>query len=114
MTRLTSPAYDLSGMSEPHVFYYRWYFNAIDSEEFAVKMSTDGGSTFPIELERTDDFAPFWTPVVHDLTAYAGSLSSVSLRFIAKDPIPDSEIEVAIDDLTFFDAPRAPSRFPIA
>jgi len=54
-TTLVSPVFDLTGLTDVHAVYSRWYSNSIGSgsqeDVFVVQVSADGGETW-VELER--------------------------------------------------------------
>ncbi|MDP6461258.1 MAG: carboxypeptidase regulatory-like domain-containing protein, partial [Gemmatimonadota bacterium] len=121
-TKLLSPAYDLSAMTEPHVFYYRWYAVNAEEDEWTVELTLDGGASWAL-LESTPLMEAYWKPVDIDLTAFVSGpgAGSVQFRFTALDPDPGQLVEAALDDFTIYDAssstgipdlPPAPAMVP--
>jgi len=110
-TRLLSPVYDLSGLAEPSLFYYRWFFcwrfNQPGDEELVVRMSDDGGATFPTALEIETTTTPpvsQWEAFEVDLKELTQNLGSIQFLFRVADTGLDDELEAALDDFTIFDA----------
>lgn len=102
-TRLISPVYDLSAMSEPHVFYYRWYAVNGSDEAWEVEASSDNGSNWTL-LESSVADEAFWKGVDVDLSGLLGAFDAVQLRFTAQDPTNAQVVEAALDDVTIYDA----------
>jgi hypothetical protein len=117
-TRLISRVYDLSGLAEPSLFYYRWYFAWLttslpSSDTFLVRMSDDGGTSFPFVIERTTSPpVSLWEPVEVDLTQFTTDFTSVQFLFLARDDGLDEAVEAALDDFTIFDASLGPIAVP--
>ncbi len=102
-TRLLSPAYDLSGMAQPHVFYYRWYAQNVDGDPFVVEATGDGGANWAT-LESTSQSEPTWAGKDFDLTGLLPSYAAVRFRFTAQDLDAGQVVEAALDDFTIYDA----------
>ena len=112
-TILLSPVYDLSAMSEPHVYYYHWYAVNDDDDDWVVEVSEDGSSW--VELARRTDPTFAWVSADHDLTGLLGSYSTVQFRFTAQDqPTPSGQLtEAVLDDFTLYDAAGGAVDVPI-
>ncbi len=100
-TTVKSPIYDLSGLQNAGVRYYRWFTNDTGSgpetDEWAVDASSDGGATWVrIETALTSDRS--WRLVERWLADYIQLTSQVRFRFIARDDSPGSIVEAAVDD----------------
>jgi choice-of-anchor B domain-containing protein len=102
-TRLLSPIYDLSGMAEPHAFYYRWYAVNADDDEWQVHVTGDGGANWVL-LESTAQDEASWKGIDVDLSGSLASYDAVQFRFTAEDPDPGQIVEAALDDFTIYDA----------
>ena len=102
-TRLFSPVYDLSGMAEPHAFYYRWYAVNSNVDHWQVHVTTNGGASWAL-IDSTADPEIFWKRQDIDITSIAGGASAVQFRFTAEDPDPGQLVEAALDDFTIYDA----------
>jgi choice-of-anchor B domain-containing protein len=101
-TILVSPTYDLSSMTAPHAFYYRWYATTQSGDDWVVEATGNGGADW-VELERTRNNENFWKAVDVDLTGLLPSYSAVQFRFIAEDLPAGEIIEAALDDFTLYD-----------
>jgi hypothetical protein len=100
--RLLSPVYDLSAMSTPHVFYYRWYAQTVEDDEFVVEATGNGGASW-VELEATTLHDPQWVGKVFNLTGLLPSYNAVQFRFTAADLGTGQVVEAAVDDFTIYD-----------
>ena len=101
-TRLISPVYDLSAMSEPHVFYYRWYAVNAQDDDWEVEATSNGGASWTL-LETSEIHEPFWKGIDVDLTGLFASYATIQFRFTAQDPPPGQLVEAALDDFTVYD-----------
>ena len=101
-TILVSPSYDLSAMTAPHAFFYRWYATTQSGDDWLVEASGNGVDW--VELERTRDNDNFWKAVDVDLTGLLPSYTAVRFRFTAADFGAGELIEAALDDFTLYDA----------
>ncbi|GJM44822.1 MAG: hypothetical protein DHS20C21_16640 [Gemmatimonadota bacterium] len=102
-TRLLSPVYDLSGMLEPHVFYYRWYAVSDVDDAWQTHVTTNGGAQWDL-VESTTENQAYWSGIDVDLTPITGSASAVQFRFTCEDQGAGQIIEGALDDFALFDA----------
>jgi hypothetical protein len=102
-TRLVSPVYDLSSMTQPHVFYYRWHATEQPQDAWEVEVSSNGGATWILIESATAD-ERFWQGVDVDLGPVLSSFGSVRFRFLAQDHPPEQILEAALDDFTLYDA----------
>ncbi len=102
-TRLLSPIYDLSGMTEPHAFYYRWYAVNDQADQWQVHVTGDGGANWVL-LDSTPLNEASWKGIDVNLTGLLGSYNAVQFRFTAEDPDPGQIVEGALDDFTLYDA----------
>ncbi|MEP0845628.1 MAG: hypothetical protein HRF50_02280 [Phycisphaerae bacterium] len=107
-TSLTSPAYNLSAMTDPYVSYWRWFSNnqgsAPNEDVFRVQI-TDGATWVTAETvgPASAESGGGWFYHefrVRDFVALSGS---VQLRFIAEDAGGGSIVEAAVDDLQIRD-----------
>lgn len=109
-TTLRSPAFDLSGMNDPRISYWRWYSNdqgaAPNTDQFVVDISSDNGQTWT-NVETIGPFGPGtsggWFYHEFRVADLVATTSQVRLRFIASDEPPGSIVEAAIDDLMITD-----------
>jgi hypothetical protein len=108
---LTSPAFDLSGVENPVVEYWRWYNNAPPggnnpfTNTFLIDISSDNGATWT----RAETIGPAGAEVVGGWRRARWDLASrnvtptsqVRLRFTAQDTT-GAIVEAAIDDLAIY------------
>ncbi|MCY2961168.1 MAG: choice-of-anchor B family protein [Planctomycetota bacterium] len=110
-TTLTTPLYDLSGLQQPVISYWRWYANAIGSgtpfeDVLRVDISNDGGSTWtPVEVVGPAGNVVYggWFQHQFRVADVIAPTNQVRLRFVAADLGNPSTIEAAIDDLAIAD-----------
>ena len=96
-TRLTSPAFDLSGMADATVAYWRWYHISSQlNDTFDVEVSDDNGATWV--LVESINNRQEWTYVEWNVGDYVDLTSQVRVRFTADDSPNDSLVEALIDD----------------
>ena len=104
-TTLLSPAYDLSGVSDATISYWRWYSNdqggAPNADVFTIDITADGGTWINVETvgpagEGTSGGWIYHEFVVSDFVTPS---ATVQLRFVADDAGSGSIIEAAVDDL---------------
>jgi choice-of-anchor B domain-containing protein len=104
-TVLTSPTFDLAGVVNPTLTYYRWYSNdtgsAPNEDVFRAEISNDGGSSW-VELEAIIDSRRFWEFMVFDIDAFVSATDQMVIRFIAEDIGSGSIVEAGIDDLELY------------
>lgn len=108
-TTLVSPLYDLSGMSDPTISYWRWYSNDTgadpDNDIFVIDISDDGGSSWT-NLETVGpntQNSGGWIQASFQVSSVVSLTSQVQLRFIASDLNSGSIVEAAIDDFQIND-----------
>jgi hypothetical protein len=115
---VTSPTYDLSGLHEPVVRYWRWYSNSYTPGEigsgldpladvFRVQVSNNnGGSWVTVETIGPAGLDTLGGWIFHQFTVskYVTPTSQVKVRFVAEDLGNDSNIEAAVDDVSIVDA----------
>jgi hypothetical protein len=105
-TVLTTPSYDLTGLSEPHVSYWRWYSTGVlftpTTDAWVVEVSSNGGSSWTL-LETTDLPAVEWVNVDVDIATLVTPTSQVRFRFTAQDTGAGSITEAALDDFMIYE-----------
>ncbi len=105
-TVLRSPVYDLSGLPDVTVSYWRWFSNntgaSPNQDVFVVDISTNGGVTWT----RAETVGPAsqntggWIFASWTLSSLGlAPTNQVRLRFIAEDAEPGSVVEAAIDEV---------------
>lgn len=115
-TTLVSPAYDLSGMNEPYVSYWRWFSNnqnGVIDDAFVVQVS-NGGTWVTVEtvgptgVEATGG----WYFHQFRVSDFVVPNAAVRVRFRASDTGSGSIVEAAVDDLRVEDLLCTPSGGP--
>ena len=114
---LTSPSFDLSGLTDPYVRYHRWYVNdgnASVDDVFTIQISDNGGTNWTT-VEVLDSSRRFWEFVEFRVEDFVVASSSVRVRFVAADEGTGSIVEAGIDDFEIYgvedttDAPEGTS-----
>lgn len=109
-TSLRSPVLDASGMSDPHVRYWRWFSNSTGSapgeDVMTVDISNNGGSSWTA-LETVGPTGPDvtggWIQHTARIADFVAPTGNMRLRFRASDLGSGSIVEAAVDDLSIFD-----------
>ena len=100
-TTLLSPVYDLSGLQDPVITYFKWYSNdrgATPGTDFwVVHASNDGGASW-VEIENTNQSSAGWEKVLIRLADYVAPTAQVQFRFVASDEGAGSLVEAGVDD----------------
>ena len=109
-TTLYSPEFNLSGLDEVVLTYWRWYTNNIgdngNTDKWIVSISSNGGSTWQ-DLENTSSSDASWSKQRFILSNFVDLDSIVKFRFIAEDVLYDGDagsggslVDAAIDDFS--------------
>lgn len=94
-TRLTSPVFDLTGITDARLSYYRWVAsNGTDTLNVAV--SANGTNWVTVETVPNNRA---WNFVELRVADYLPGATSVRVRFTMTDDAPASLAEAAIDDV---------------
>ncbi len=106
VTTLYSSIFDLSGLTNAQVRYWRWYSNNTGAEPgadiFEVDISNDGGASWtPVEVVGPGGAGTTggWVKVAVDVASFVLPTANVQLRFRASDLAGGSIVEAAIDDI---------------
>ena len=103
-TTLTSPALDVTGMTEPTIGYWRWLYASGASDDWlAVLISGNNGANW-VSVDTTRGFQNHWEERTIRVADYVTPSTQVRVRFIAADLNPGSVVEAAIDDFIIYDA----------
>ncbi len=105
-TVLTSPSFPLASAEDPYVSYWKWYSTGVGNpnlDDWIVEMSTDGGGTWPIELENTQESTNAWVLVEFRLKDYTTPTNLTKFRFTARDIDTGGIVEAALDDFMVYD-----------
>jgi hypothetical protein len=104
-TVLTSSVYDLSGLTDPHVSYWRWYVSGVSDNPtrdfWMAEVSSDGGASWAV-METTDRPEPEWVNVDVALSSLITPTNQVVFRFTAQDTGDGSITEAALDDFWIY------------
>ncbi len=110
-TILTSPPLDLSSASDPHLRYWRWFYNHGDlrlgEETFVVEVSETGGRDWiVVELvgPGTTESLGSWMQQRFRLRDFVELTDDVRVRFVASDLDSDSLVEAALDEFAVIEA----------
>ncbi len=107
-TTLYSPAFDLSGLDEAVVTYWRWYTNNVgdngNNDQWIVSITEDGNNW--VNLENTTSSNTSWEKQQFILSDYINLEStSIQFKFVAEDLFYDGDegsggslVEAAIDN----------------
>jgi hypothetical protein len=107
-TTLTTTLYDMSGMTNPHVSYWRWYSNSkgLNPGEDIFKVDISSGTGW-VNVETLGPTGPDveggWIQHSFRVADLVSPTGTVKLRFVATDTLNDSLVEAAIDDLQVVD-----------
>ncbi|MCH7879326.1 MAG: choice-of-anchor B family protein, partial [candidate division Zixibacteria bacterium] len=107
---LFSPKLDLSGYSDPHVSYWRWYSDNDDNfpipEGFRSAVSNNGGASW-VTLESTSQRVNAWLQRDYRLTDFVTLTNNMMFSFTAGTQCKPASVEVALDDFSVYDADPA-------
>ncbi len=122
-TTLITPAFDLTGYTNPVLSYMRWFTNETGSNpnsDFWEVYISNNGSTWR-RIERTTLSDRSWRRNVIRVADHVAPNATVSLRFLAQDPTSTSQpnnggsiVEAAIDDIIAYDLTPATSVATVA
>lgn len=103
-TTLTSPAFDLSGMSDPHLGWWEWFYTQFGHPEdlLAVAISNDGGAGWTA-VDTTRGLHNHWRQRAVRVADHVVPTDQVRLRFVAVDGGIGTVVEAAVDDVTAWD-----------
>ena len=104
-TTLTSPAYDMTGMTTPAIGYWAWFYSQFGSQDdwLATLISNDNGATW-VPVDTLRGIHNQWEEHAIDLSSHVTPTSQVKVRFVAADFGQSSVVEAAIDDIAAYDA----------
>ncbi|WP_426431789.1 immunoglobulin-like domain-containing protein [Winogradskyella sp. HB-48] len=102
---ITSPCFDLSGLTNPIFSFSYHMFGAIDMGSIDLELSDDDGNTWTSLWNQTGNQGDQWLKVDIDLSTYAGS--NIQLRF-NRFVGSTWQADIAIDDVQLLE-PAAPT-----
>jgi hypothetical protein len=95
-TRLISPFFDVSGMTDPQIAYSRWFTNDDgDADRMTVDLSANGGATWT-NVETIGNTIG-WNTMIVRIADYVDLTSSVRIRFSVIDNPNNSVTEGGVD-----------------
>jgi hypothetical protein len=96
-TTLTSPVFDLTGVTGPEVSYARWFqsINGV-TDEFSIEVSDDGGLSWAV-VETVPHTPSGWVVHSFDPSDFVDLTDEFRMRFVAIDNPNDSVTEAGID-----------------
>jgi choice-of-anchor B domain-containing protein len=100
-TVLQSPLFDLTGLANAEISYWRWYVNDAGSspgeDTLRVDISNNNGATWT-SIEKVVASAAQWVQVTVPVSGLIAPTAQMRVRFIAEDLGGGSVVEAAIDD----------------
>ncbi|MFM2193318.1 MAG: hypothetical protein RLZZ118_2275 [Bacteroidota bacterium] len=113
-TSIQSPVFDLSGMKNPVVSYWRWFTNSQSANNprkdiWRVYISDNGGTSYSLYADRTYQPDVDWRRQLVRLKDVKTNINLANIRFlfIAIDSAASSAagtwVEAAVDDFEIFD-----------
>ena len=102
---ITSPCFDLGGLTNPEFSFSYHMFGAADMGSIALELSDDDGSTWTSLWSQTGNQGNQWLIVNLDLSTYAGG--NIQLRF-NRFVGSTWQADIAIDDVQLLE-PAAPT-----
>ncbi len=109
-TTLLSGVYDLSGLVDPEITYYRWFSNDAGSnpatDPWVVSLSNNGGTSW-VTVDSTMASDASWRFVLIPVSTFIAPTATMRLRFVARDDAPGSVVEAGVDDFGIRGAPAA-------
>lgn len=104
-TRITSAAFDLSGMTDVRVCYARWIYcddySGPDQDFLEVEFSSDNGATW-VPVEQVSDLGG-WVKREIAVQDYVPLTAQFRVRFSISDTPNNSVTEAAVDDVLIYD-----------
>jgi hypothetical protein len=106
-TSLTSPPLDLTGMADPVIGYWRWFYASGTTDDwFATLISFDGGASW-MSADTTRGYQNHWEEAAIHVADFGTPTANMRIRFIAADMSPGTVVEAAVDDIVTYDAANA-------
>ncbi len=106
-TTLTSPLFDLAGVSDPTLAWYQWYVNDGNSnvdDALVIQVSNDGGTSW-VHVDSLRASTTGWARRELRVADRVAPTATMRLRFIAADTGAGSVVEAGLDDLAYYGAP---------
>ncbi len=102
-TTLLSPTLNMSGVADPLLVWWQWYYNqsASGNDTLQVDLSNDNGVTWK-RVEALNVAHNFWERIQVRVQDFLTPSSTMRLRVVAADLNPGGIVESAIDDIEFY------------
>lgn len=109
-TSLTSPAIDLTALSDPVIGFWRWFYtrDADGSDWFATLISNDNGATW-VAVDTIYGNHPRWEERALRVSDFVTPSAQTRVRFVAADLNPGGIVEAAVDDIVTYEASGNPT-----
>ena len=96
-TRLISPNYDVSTMTDPYVSFARWFYNQpADEDRLSIFVSGDNGATWTL-VKAVPHAGKQWIVDGFHVRDFVPGANTARVRFNVADNPDDSDTEAAID-----------------
>jgi hypothetical protein len=104
-TTLTSPAYDMTGMTIPTIGVWVWFYSQFRSDDdwLAIEISADNGANW-VPVETLRGIHNHWQEISIPVANYVTPSAQVRVRFVAADMGIGSVVECGVDDVVTYDA----------
>jgi choice-of-anchor B domain-containing protein len=117
-TTLTSPIFDATGLTEPTVSYYLWFFNdggqGSPNDSLNVYLS-NGQITVPVEKLTSATSSQVWRPrSIKKIADYLAPTATMRLLVTSGDYPQGHLVEAGIDDFELYDAQSSSSSQTLA
>lgn len=93
---LTSPPIDLSGVGDPQIEYFRWFFNDDGDDVLVVQVSNDNNNWATVETTLSNNT---WVRRSFRVADFVAPNTTVRIRFVASDQPNNSVTEAGVDDI---------------
>jgi choice-of-anchor B domain-containing protein len=105
ITTLTSPAMNTTGLVEPTIGVWLWFYSQFRAREdwLAVLISGNNGASWTA-VDTLRGIHNHWEHHAIPVANYVTPGTQVRLRFVAADLGTPSVVEAAVDDITVYDA----------
>ncbi|VAX40132.1 hypothetical protein MNBD_PLANCTO03-1304 [hydrothermal vent metagenome] len=102
-TRLISPDYDITGLTDPMVTFARWFYNQpADEDRMVIEVSGDFGASW-VMVSEVAHSGKQWIEDGFAVREYLPAADQVRVRFSVADSPNDSDTEAGIDAFVMTD-----------
>jgi len=108
-TTLTSPTFNLTGMTIPTIGYWRWFFTNTGevTDYLEVQLSNNNGTSW-VTVETVRGLRNHWHEAAIRVADFLTPTSQMKVRFVAADEGGGTVVEAAIDDVILYDGATIP------